>query len=115
MYLPKDWEGLTLIEEGQSKESPLNDLLIQLDSSYSILRLRHPDLSENYQDIVLTVIQREQWNANANFATNGNFDLLPKNLFSNWDYLFVFDPHHYNNRLEKYDEVIEMIENIEVY
>lgn len=115
MYLPKDWEGLTLIEKEPSHESPLNDLLVKLDSDYSILRLRHPDLSENYQDIVLTVIQREQWNANANSSTNGNLELLPKKLFSNREYLFAFDPYHYNKKLEKYDEVMEVIENIKIY
>lgn len=109
MYLPKDWEGLTVVKEEHAIESPIHNLLYALDSGYYLIRIRHPS-SDGYQDIVFSVISRERWNKNAPSATNDDLDLLPDNVFSNGVSLFIRDPYHYNKNLEKFDEVNEIID-----
>ncbi len=104
MYLPKDWEGVTMVKEKQALDSPIHDMLYALDSNYSIIRFQHP-VSNNNQDIVFTIISREKWNNNAHSATDNNLDLLPDNVFSNGTSLFIRDPYHYDKTLNKYDEV----------
>lgn len=118
VYLPPDWDGFLVIEEHQNKESELHELFSELDEDYFIVRVRHPKWTKEtpYQDIVFSMIQREEWNQNANSATNGNFGKLPKVVLSSSKYLLVIDPDDYNENLREYQNVLDiLVESFQAY
>jgi hypothetical protein len=111
---PEHWENIELLREEQYKDSPLHELLNKVDKGYYNIRLSHP--SRYYQDVVLTVVRKDLWNKNVSDVVDGDFDLLPEVVFSNWDYIFIYDPYNYDITKDGYDEVYKVIfKHIERY
>ncbi|MBI9011471.1 MAG: hypothetical protein JEZ08_04515 [Clostridiales bacterium] len=116
--VPIAWSGVFVTREDQDAKSPLHEMLTKLDEDYFIVRHRHPKWTAEtpYQDIVFSIVRREEWNKHANDATSGVLELLPQTILSNFEYLLVHDPYHYSSKNQGYDEVMDILKhNMKTY
>lgn len=112
IYLPKEWEGLQVIKEQQTGDKKWDELFRKIDKEYVIINLRHPLWTKEipYQDISFVLFRTEQWNKNLNDATKENYDLLPQDVPGGDNfYVIRLNPTAYNNQLEGYSEVLDII------
>lgn len=113
MTLTDDWEGFLILEEENDRIIRSDEIYQSLDENYSILRIRHPKWTDDkeYQDIVILIFNKGQWNGNAMVVTNGNLDLLPDNIMSNHKYVFAIVPQDYSGKRIGNEGVLKILED----
>lgn len=114
--LPKDWDGYRVIEEQQNKESEKHEIFQRLDEDYVIVRIRHPNWTQEtpYQDIVLTMFHSRQWRENMKSFADNEIDKIPEvKLYSR--YYIVLNPDDYDESYREYQTVQEMLESLQNY
>lgn len=112
VYLPESWAGFSVIMGEQTPDHEAHRLFSELDDHYYKLIIRHPNWEElaAYQDIVITVMNRYDWNNNAESATGGDFEGLPERIAGGNDlYLLVKDEEDYSPDQTGYEEVMEIL------
>jgi len=112
IYLPKDWEGLTVSRSQETGDKDLDELFNKIDEEFLVVNIRHPKWTkeEPYQDISIAIFRANEWNENVSDAVEGDFDLLPLNIpGGGYEYVLRSNPTAYKSSLKGYSEVMEII------
>lgn len=114
--LPKYWDGYQVIEEQQNKESGNHEIFQRLDEDYSIIRIRHPNWTQEtpYQDIVLTLFHSRQWRENLKSFADNELEKIPEvKLYSRYN--IVLNSDDYDESHREYQTVQEILESMQNY
>lgn len=114
--LPKYWDGYQVIEEQQNKESGNHEIFQRLDEDYSIVRIRHPNWTQEtpYQDIVLTLFHSRQWRENLKSFADNELEKIPEvKLYSRYN--IVLNSDDYDESHREYQTVQEILESMQNY
>lgn len=114
--LPKDWDGYQVIEEQQNKESGNHEIFQRLDEDYAIVRIRHPNWTQEtpYQDIVFTMFHSRQWRENLKSFADNELEKIPEvKLYSRYN--TVLNPDDYDESYREHQTVQEMLETMQNY
>lgn len=114
MLFDATWEDSEVAINDIDESNPNYDLFKTIDVNSYEFRISNMDDTLVSQDIVFVVIDHREWNSNVYECVNGDFDLLPERISSR-KVILLWDEYYYDTSLDSYQELLELIENIELY
>lgn len=110
LSLTSDWDGCETEITSSTGDIELNELAKTIDQGWLVLRIRHPDWSEDtpYQDIIFACISLEKWNSGDGL---NNFEMLPQRISTN-SWVLMFAENTLNSSLNGYDTVVQALDSM---
>lgn len=115
LNLTPDWEGCKTEVIHDTGDKALNELAKAIDPEWFVLRIRHPEWSEDnpYQDIIFTCVSLEKWDSGDGLekAVGEDYELLPRRISTD-SWMLMFTNNTLDSSLEEYDTVMQALDSM---
>lgn len=104
-----DWEDYGVQVKSSNLLSPNHEFMKALDPNYLHMIIRQADWETDRQDLSFVLFKVEEWNKNADMATENDTSKLPPIVYFNDSYVYSLDPYDYDQNKKNYDEIINIL------